>query len=101
MEPTGAISDQFVDRLAGRAREAEELRRLPDATLADVTETGLTELLVPRRFGGQQADFPAILDPVRRMGHGCTSSAWTIGFYTLHNWMLALFGEQAQEEAFA
>ena len=35
------------------------------------------------------------------MAHGCASSAWTLGFYTLHNWMLALFGEQAQEEAFA
>ena len=48
-----------------------------------------------------QAPWPAILDPVRRMAHGCASSAWTLGFYTLHNWMMALFGEQAQEEAFA
>ena len=35
------------------------------------------------------------------MAHGCASSAWTLGFYTLHNWMMALFGEEAQEEAFA
>ena len=56
---------------------------------------------MPARYGGVQADFPAILDPVRRMAHGCASSAWTMGFYALHNWMLALFGEQAQEEAFA
>jgi alkylation response protein AidB-like acyl-CoA dehydrogenase len=35
------------------------------------------------------------------MAHGCASSAWTIGFYALHNWMLALFDEQAQDEAFA
>jgi 3-hydroxy-9,10-secoandrosta-1,3,5(10)-triene-9,17-dione monooxygenase len=35
------------------------------------------------------------------MAHGCASSAWTIGFYALHNWMLALFDERAQEEAFA
>ena len=62
---------------------------------------GFTELLVPARYGGMQADFPAILDPVRRMAHGCASSAWTIGFYALHNWMLALFDERAQEEAFA
>ncbi len=48
-----------------------------------------------------QADFAAILDPVRRMAHGCASSAWTLGFYALHNWMLALFDERAQEEAFA
>jgi hypothetical protein len=34
------------------------------------------------------------------MAHGCASSAWTLGFYTLHNWMLALFCEQAQDEVF-
>ena len=56
---------------------------------------------MPARYGGRQAAFPAILDPVRRMAHGCASSAWTIGFYALHNWMLALFDELAQEGAFA
>ncbi len=100
MQASNGIDDAFIGRLADRAAEAEGLRRLPEATVADLASSGLTELLVPKRFGGQEADFPAIFDPVRRMAHGCTSSAWTIGFYTLHNWMLALFGEQAQEEAF-
>lgn len=95
------ITEQFVAALADRAGEAEELRRLPEATVADLRASGFTELLVPARYGGRQADFPAILDPVRRMAHGCASSAWTIGFYALHNWMVALFGERAQEEAFA
>src|SRR6201991_3579260 len=74
---------------------------MPAETIADLVESGFTELLVPARFGGRQAEFPAILDPVRRMAHGCASSAWTIGFFALHNWMLALFHERAQEEAFA
>ncbi|OMB93038.1 acyl-CoA dehydrogenase [Mycobacterium sp. NS-7484] len=95
------ITPEFVARLADRAADAEELRRLPDATVTDLVDSGFTELLVPARYGGRQADFPAILDPVRQMAHGCTSSAWTIGFLALHNWMLALFGEQAQQEAFA
>ncbi|MUL46459.1 acyl-CoA dehydrogenase [Mycobacterium sp. CBMA293] len=95
-----AITDEFVNALAERATEAEKLRRLPDDTVTDLIASGFTDLLVPARFGGQQAPFPAILDPVRRLAHGCTSSAWTIGFLTLHNWMLALFGEQAQQEAF-
>jgi alkylation response protein AidB-like acyl-CoA dehydrogenase len=98
---TPTISPEFVARLAERAQEAEQLRRLPAETLADLTASGFTDLLKPARFGGAQADFPAILDPVRRMAHGCASSAWTIGFYALHNWMLALFDERAQEEAFA
>ncbi len=98
---TATIAPEFVARLADRAQEAEQLRRLPADTIADLTASGFTELLKPARFGGAQADFPAILDPVRRMAHGCASSAWTIGFYALHNWMLALFDERAQEEAFA
>ena len=98
---TPAITPEFVARLAERAQEAERIRRLPADTVADLTASGFTELLVPARFGGQQAEWPAILDPVRRMAHGCASSAWTLGFYALHNWMLALFDERAQEEAFA
>jgi alkylation response protein AidB-like acyl-CoA dehydrogenase len=96
-----AITPEFVARLAERAQEAEHIRQLPAETVADLTASGFTELLVPARFGGHQAEWPAILDPVRRMAHGCTSSAWTIGFYALHNWMIALFDQRAQEEAFA
>ena len=95
------ISDAFVERLAQRAQEAEELRRLPAATVAEFKESGFIDLLKPARYGGQQAEFRAILDPVRRMAHGCASTAWTAAFYTLHNWMLALFDEQAQTEGFA
>lgn len=95
------VSADFVAHLADRAAEAEALRRLPQATLDDYRDTGLARLLLPKRYGGCQAEFPEILDAVRLMAHGCTSSAWTLGFYTLHNWMLALFGEQAQDEVFA
>lgn len=95
------VTEEFISRLAQRAAEAEELRRLPAATVEDFHESGLARLLLPARYGGCQAEFPAILDPVRRMAHGCASSAWTLGFYVLHNWMLALFGEQAQDEVFA
>lgn len=96
-----AITAEFVARLAERAREAEDARRLPPQTVADLARSRFSDLLVPARYGGRQADFPALLDPVRRMAHGCASSAWTIGFYALHNWMLALFDEQAQAEGYA
>lgn len=104
MTATSALSlvdADFIGRLAERAVEAERLRRLPSETVDELTASKLTDLLVPARFGGIQAPLPAIFDPVRRMAHGCASTAWTIGFYVLHNWMLALFDERAQEEAFA
>jgi 3-hydroxy-9,10-secoandrosta-1,3,5(10)-triene-9,17-dione monooxygenase len=95
------ISAEFVASLAERADEAERLRRLPPETISDFKASGLATLLLPARFGGRQAQFSALLDPVRRMAHGCASSAWTLGFYTLHNWMLSLFDIEAQEEVFA
>lgn len=96
-----AITDDFVDRLQQRAQEAEQLRRLPQASVRELQESGFTELFKPAGYGGQQAQFPAIFDPVRRMAHGCASTAWTAAFYTMHTWMLALFDEQAQAEGFA
>lgn len=95
------MTAEFISRLAQRAAAAEELRRLPAETVEDFRNAGLAGLLLPARYGGRQAEFPEILDPIRRMAHGCASSAWTLGFYMLHNWMLALFGEQAQDEVFA
>ncbi len=95
------VNAEFVAALAQRADEAERLRRLPAATISDFKACGLATLLLPARFGGRQAEFSQLLDPVRRMAHGCASSAWTLGFYTLHNWMLSLFDIEAQEEVFA
>src|SRR3984885_14941945 len=99
--PLHGITDDFVARLAERAEGAERLRHLPAATVSEFRQTDLFRLLLPARFGGIQASFPELLEPVRRMAHGCASSAWTLGFYALHNWMLSLFYPRLQEEVFA
>jgi alkylation response protein AidB-like acyl-CoA dehydrogenase len=99
--PLHGVTDEFVARLADRAEEAERLRRLPAATISDFRQTDLFRLLLPDRFGGIQASFPELLQPIRRMAHGCASSAWTLGFYALHNWMLSLFDPRVQDEVFA
>ncbi|MGZ4584106.1 MAG: acyl-CoA dehydrogenase [Mycobacterium sp.] len=98
--PVHGITDEFIARLAERAEEAERLRRLPAATIDEFRQTNLFRLLLPNRFGGLQKSFPELLQPVRRMAHGCASSAWTLGFYALHNWMLSLFDPRCQEEVF-
>lgn len=95
------VSAAFTQRVADRAAEAERLRRLPADTVAEYRASALPNLLLPKRFGGRQADFPEILPPIRALARECASTAWTLGFYTLHNWMLALFSEQAQEDVFA
>lgn len=91
----------FTERLAARAHAAEKLGRLPDETVAEAADAGFFWTLAPKRFGGDEYDFRTFLDAVRRMAHGCTSSAWTLSFLALHVWILSKFDPALQEELFA
>ncbi|WP_158079446.1 acyl-CoA dehydrogenase family protein [Actinomadura sp. CNU-125] len=87
--------------LTERAPAAEEARRLPDETIADLAATGLFATLVPKRFGGAELDFATMAAACREAGAGCASAGWLSAIYTLHNWMVALFPEETQAEVWA
>ncbi|MFE9103729.1 acyl-CoA dehydrogenase family protein [Actinomadura geliboluensis] len=100
--------DEIVQRvrelapvLAERAEAAEAARRLPDETIADLAATGLFGMLVPKRFGGAELGFEAMAAACREAGAACASTGWLSVIYTLHNWMVGLFPEQAQAEVWA
>lgn len=87
--------------LEERARAAERARRLSDETIADLAGTGLFQMLVPERFGGGEQGFGAMAAACREIGAGDASAGWLSVIYTLHNWMIALFPEEAQREVWA
>jgi 3-hydroxy-9,10-secoandrosta-1,3,5(10)-triene-9,17-dione monooxygenase len=87
--------------LTERARAAEDARRLPDETITDLADSGLFSMLVHKRFGGAELDFEAMATACREVGAACASTGWLSVIYTLHNWMLALFPEEAQKEVWA
>src|SRR5690606_23007089 len=87
--------------LEERARAAERDRRLSDETIADLAGTGLFQMLVPERFGGGEQGFGAMAAACREIGAGDASAGWLSVIYTLHNWMIALFPEEAQREVWA
>jgi 3-hydroxy-9,10-secoandrosta-1,3,5(10)-triene-9,17-dione monooxygenase len=84
--------------LRQRAAYAEQLRRLPDETFKDFQEAGLFRALQPKRYAGYELDPGAFYQAVMEVGTACGSSAWILGVIGVHNWQLALFPEQAQED---
>ena len=46
------FADEFVARLAQRAEEAERLRRLLADTVAEIRDSGMPSVRLPRKFGG-------------------------------------------------
>jgi 3-hydroxy-9,10-secoandrosta-1,3,5(10)-triene-9,17-dione monooxygenase len=97
--------EAFLDRvrallpaLRERTARAEQLRRLPDETFADFQEGGLFRALQPKRYGGYELDPGTFYQAVMEVGAVCGSSAWILGVIGVHNWHLAIFPPQAQDD---
>ncbi|WP_433590401.1 3-hydroxy-9,10-secoandrosta-1,3,5(10)-triene-9,17-dione monooxygenase oxygenase subunit [Nocardia sp. CA-145437] len=99
------MTQDIIDRVAAvlpalreRVQETERLRRIPDQSIKDLQETGFFTLLQPRRWGGLAADPVIFYDTVRTIASACGSTGWVAGILGIHNWHLALFDQQAQQD---
>lgn len=84
--------------LRERVDETEALRHLPDESFKAFQEAGLFRAVQPKRYGGYELDLETFYQAVIEMGAVCASSAWILGVVGIHNWQMALFPQQAQDE---
>ena len=84
--------------LASRARAAEALRRIPDETIAELHASGLFRILQPKRVGGLELPYDAIVRVTAILAQGCGSTAWVTANLANHDFMLALWPRKAQDE---
>jgi 3-hydroxy-9,10-secoandrosta-1,3,5(10)-triene-9,17-dione monooxygenase len=97
--------DEFLGRvhdllpaIGKRAQRTEQLRRLPDETFADFQETKVLRALQPKRHGGFELDPGVFYEGVMKVAAVCGSTGWVFAVLGAHNWHLALFSPQAQED---
>ena len=90
--------EEVLPQVAERAEEAEALRRIPDATLQTLRESGLLKALQPARYGGFELDPLTFYRAVGRIGSACGSTGWVFGILGVHPWQLGLFPDEAQRE---
>jgi 3-hydroxy-9,10-secoandrosta-1,3,5(10)-triene-9,17-dione monooxygenase len=88
----------LIPAIRERALPAERLRRLPEETFAEFQEAGLFRCLQPKRYGGFELDPGTLYQAVMEIGAVCGSTAWILGVIGIHNWHLALFASQAQDD---
>src|SRR5215510_8167594 len=87
----------LVPQLRERAVRTEELRRLPPETERDLHDAGLFRILQPKRFGGSEFDYVALIDCADLLGQADASVAWNFANLASHHWMLGMFDRQAQD----
>lgn len=91
----------LIPDLRTRRLELEELRRLPEATVADLRELGVVGTMLPTEVGGAGLGAGDLFNVSVELGRGCGSTAWCAGNFAIHNHLLTAFPLRGQEEIFA
>src|ERR1700759_5705875 len=91
-------AEALIPVLRERAPRAEELRRLPDETIADLHKSGRFRVLQPKRVGGGELPFRALVELVSVVSRGCGSPGWVLANLAAHHWLLGMWHPEAQEE---
>src|SRR3954453_4811684 len=68
----------LVPILRERAPRTEDLRRLPPETEKDLHAAGLFRIVQPRRVGGSEFDYVALVDFAAELARGDASVAWNV-----------------------
>ncbi len=89
---------KLVPVLAARARAAEALRRVPAETIEDLQAAGLFRILQPKRVGGLELSYDAMVRVTAMLARGCASTAWVAANLAKHDFMLALWPIEAQDD---
>src|ERR1700742_3554453 len=87
----------LIPQLRDRAARTEDLRGLPPETERDLHEAGLFRVLQPKRVGGSEFDYVALVDCADVLGQGDASVAWNFANLASHHWMLGMFDPRAQD----
>ncbi|MGY1812496.1 3-hydroxy-9,10-secoandrosta-1,3,5(10)-triene-9,17-dione monooxygenase oxygenase subunit [Blastococcus sp. SYSU D00820] len=98
MEPVLSRVRDLLPGIAGRSVEAEEQRRVPAATIAELADAGVFRMLQPKRYGGAEAEPTAFFEVVRAVAGACGSTGWVTSVLGVHPWQLGLFPEAAQDD---
>jgi indole-3-acetate monooxygenase len=80
------------------ADEAEQIRRLPSATVAALTEAGLMRMCVPAEYGGPEADPMTLVEVIEAVSRSDGAAGWcTMIASTTSSMSLFLPPESAKE----
>jgi 3-hydroxy-9,10-secoandrosta-1,3,5(10)-triene-9,17-dione monooxygenase len=103
------IEELSSAELIARARELGEFawehigateadRRLPDAVIHALFDSGLLRLATSRRMGGLEAHPLTLVEVGRELARGSAALGWIYGLTAGHQWYLSFAHEQLQRE---
>jgi 3-hydroxy-9,10-secoandrosta-1,3,5(10)-triene-9,17-dione monooxygenase len=96
-----ARAQALIPALNSRWSKTNEARCISQETIDDFQTAGFFKIFQPKRYGGFELNPNALFESQIEIARACPSSAWVLGVVAVHNWQLALFSEETQDEVWA
>ena len=100
LEEIRARTEALLPGFRARAGDAENTRKLPKETIDELYDAGLLQLFAPKRYGGLELDWPAIVHASRVAARACASTGWMISVVGGHIAIAARFPKAVQDAIF-
>jgi len=103
MEPAALIeaAEKLAPLLREKAREAEIARKPLDEVINAIRDSQLFSLMVPKCYGGHEADLDTFFEVSLILSRADASMGWLVSFYLEHCFWFCGFPEKFQKELFA
>ncbi len=106
--PKAPTKPEMIERVralapafAKRADAAEQARRMPEQSVRQMLDAGLTRILMPERFGGYGLDFDTWNDAVLEISKADASHGWCASLLIHHAHLIAQYPEACQQAIWA
>ncbi|MDV2115302.1 acyl-CoA dehydrogenase family protein [Alcaligenes faecalis] len=91
----------ILPELEARASQTEKNRAVPAENIQLLKSTGLHRIFLPISYGGYEASLPEFAQCLVKIASACASTAWAFGLMCTHNYLLAHYPKQLQDEVWA
>ncbi len=91
-------AEALILLLKEEAAAGEAATRVTPRAMGALHESGLIRYHQPKRWGGMELDFVAMVDIPEMLARGDASTAWTVVNLAGHHRLLSLYPARAQEE---
>lgn len=81
-----------------RALKTEAARRVGDDMIERMRQADLFRIMQPQAYGGFEYGFDVFAQVEAALASGCGSTGWVYGLLASHQWLIACFSRQAQDE---
>ncbi|CAA0105635.1 Flavin-dependent monooxygenase, oxygenase subunit HsaA [BD1-7 clade bacterium] len=92
---------ELQPKMRERAQQTKRDRKVPDATINELKDTGFFLALQPKVYGGYEMLPQDFFRLHLAISEACMSTAWASGIIAVHAFQIALMAKKAQEDVWS